>query len=443
MENSAFHSRFNFSLLVLLVMVLAGYPTHASGDALFDATVTAMGSTVRQEFDKAGDLIDFIDKTNIQVLFPGYNDTQIVNSTMNFRGLPILMSFPTAGSTTLRLQVPATGLDITFTGATRSASIDLLKDWFKKSGSREVTKIQQALVKLTATDPIAGNPTSMTAQMVSNSFDRGFMNKATFVEKAPSTAQSYSNLIGIYPRYSRFTSDGKSIDNYALPLSYTFRSDGDSRRQFEISLPLQYTRTEKAESYGGALGVSYSQPLTDRTSRHQWIITPSVDYSLAGSVDMYSLGQVIQGAVSSSYTYLFDSNYALSLGNMVGYYQTLKFKYGDYKFDPQINNYFFRNGLMLAIPTPAVKQGTVLELFAIDTRYTGDSLCVDNYQEFGFAFGFIKRKVVADQPSAKDKQLGETVKEKVKEKMMSLRVGMSYVYSNKSKGFTANMGFTF
>jgi hypothetical protein len=150
---------------------------------------------------------------------------------------------------------------------------------------------------------------------------------------------------------------------------------------------------------------------------------------ITGSPDMASAGQVVSGSLTSSYS-LPVGRYQISMGNMAGYYRTLRLSIGDYSFDPKIQNYVVRNALMLYIPTGFLLKGTGLEIFGIDTRYLGDALFIDNYEEVGLSFGKtkIKRKTVGEQ---------------IRNILVDLRVGASYIFAEGSHGFTANLGYSF
>ena len=78
---------------------------------------------------------------------------------------------------------------------------------------------------------------------------------------------------------------------------------------------------------------------------------------------------------------------------------------------------------MVGIPTESVLKNTSVELFVNDTRYFGDKLFIDNYQEFGFSYGF-------------NKAYRKTLKDKVRNCLHDLRGGASYLYSSESQGYT-------
>ena len=107
------------------------------------------------------------------------------------------------------------------------------------------------------------------------------------------------------------------------------------------------------------------------------------------------------------------------MGNMIGYYTTMKFYSGEYAYNPGIKNTVFRNSLMYSVDTPTIVSNTSVDIYAINTKYTGTELYSDKYNELGFNFGYNK----------------DTVD--------SMNIGASYLTSNKEDAIKVNVGFTF
>ena len=440
----------NFQRFLIIGLFTAFFFVFLQGTSkaqMFDSNVTVGASTVNQTFRSVEDLVNSITNGNLQAQFPAYTPVTPVTGTLNYRGLPINFNYA-AGAPALTISIPEIGLTgQTFTGATRDDSNKQFQDWLKRDGAAWLTKIYKYLISRTATDPLAGNPNSLAGQMVYNAFERGFMNKVSQMQ--PSLAgqtrpDKNADIIGIGARYGNFKQNGHRLQTYTLPLSYTIRGDNDARKQFTVSLPLQLMDAEGSLSYNGGLGAAYSIPITDQLSHHQWILTPSIDYGAIGSVDMGAAGQIVQGALTSLYTTWIDK-YTVSMGNMIAHYKTLKFSIAGYSIDPDISNTVFRNGIMLSIPTDSWMSGTVMEVFAIDTRLAGSDVKVKAYNEFGFAFGLVKSKKLTYATKAADAATGQKgdIITRVKNAYSSFKLSVSYLTSSSSKGFMVNFGYLF
>lgn len=429
-------------IFTLILLFIAFFETNILAAPLFQINVTSEGSSYTQTYNTADDLTNDVKVENIIKYIPSYTDASAASGILRFRGIPMTFSYP-QDSAALVLDVPSIGLHKTFDGETRNDSVELLKDWFKKSGSDEIKKLMQEAAKSTPNDPIAGNPSSLASKMVANSFNQGFVDKVSLLSDpaslrlqpaADSGERSVNaNLIALKASYGRYTNDDAKIDSYTVPLSYIIRSNNDERMQLTASLPLTWNKYNSANSYAAGLGFAFSLPITGKTSDHQWILTPSIDYGATGSIDMYSGGQLVQGGITSSYTYHAGA-YRFSMGNAVTYQRSFSVTISDVAMDPGVSNTVFRNGLMVSIPTSFLLSGSVIELFVIDTRFTGNELYSNYSDEFGIAWGFTKRGA--------DEKKQDNVK-MIRNVLTNVRVGASYLTSKGNKGFTMNMGWVF
>lgn len=393
---------------------------------VFDITINADGytNTYNQSFSSLEDLIDNLDADEIAEHFAGYDEENTGASvTMNFRGLPITAQF-VSNSSTLNVQIPAISLNLTFSGVDRDASVDELQDWFEKDGGDALTRLQQALIEETATDPIAGNPSSLMSRMVSMDFDAAFKSDSVIEINTPSGGSSpelNANMVSVFARYSNYTANGIKSKEYALPLAYTIRFNG-SKNTLAIRMPISMVDVDGSKAGNLGLGLALGYHIND-----DWKLTPAVGYGAVGSIDLGSVGQIVSGSITSSYTFHIK-NYKLNLGNMIGRYQTIPFKYGDYDFDPDIENTVLRNGLNLVIPVG--KTGTSFDLFVTDTRYSGSELYIDKYNEVGFSYGF-------------DKGVVKETAKGLKSLQKRLRVGLTYMFAEDAHGYTVNGGYSF
>lgn len=411
---------------IILSSILVGSSVFAS-----IYTLDVVDKTTGEKFQiESSDLIDTIDNLDEDVLkskLPGYTDSSIVSSSLDMRGLPVTVDF--IGNSVV-LKVPSLDIEETFNGTTRDDSIDELDDWFKKNGSSTLEKMMKELAKVSPVDPIAGNSNSSMYKAVESDFTSSFMNIASHQKSGMSTAVNVNadnvNTISISPSFKSLEVDGKDSKSYSLPLEYSIVSKEKEDQKFTIKIPLSYTDVEGAKSYNLGLGFSYSHPVTD-----EWIISPSVGYNIAASKNLATLAQIGNVSLASSYTYTLPNKHRISIGNMVGYYTTLKFYDGDYAYNPGISNVVFRNALMYSMDTDDLLKNTSVDLFAINTQYTGTELYNESYNEFGFSYGYnkINVNVLSDNEAYAYRR--------------DIKFGFSYLTSKREKGFKVNFGFIF
>jgi hypothetical protein len=379
---------------------------------LFYIDATSGGQSYYSGYNNLDDLINGIGTTSsIQAYFPTYTDTTPVNLSVGYRGLPINFSYAN-NDATLNFNIPSLGITKTFTGATREESQILFEDWIEKNGGTLVERMMKELAAVSPQDPVAGNPASLMSQSVDASFSQGFS-----TSKATTTSLSASYL-------SIEDGSGIKTTKYSIPLSYTIESEENQDKKITFLMPLGLTDVEGAKAYDLGLGISVSIPITD-----SWTLTPTALYGMTGSIDMGSLGQVMTGSLVSSYE-IDMSHGTLGIGNMIGYSQTVKFYDSEYAYDPGIRNTVFKNGLSYAFDLDGMAKGANLNLFAVNTMYTGTDLYMDSYNEFGFSFGLTETKKTSLE--------SETV-----QVVSDLRLGLTYLDSDKSDGFKVNFGYKF
>lgn len=362
-----------------------------------------------------------------------------VSVAMDFRGLDMSMEFAANGGT-LAFSVP--GLQITeqFQGRgegvreQRADALDQLETYLEQNPDA-LKRILTRLAQVSPIDPLAGNPLSLMSQTQGRNFAHGFTHKVSQVYGCSTTAFNRNggvqlaardegwalgcgipvmvasagqhgdlfreaqdraaalrgeNEIGIGLSYQSTTADvaGGSYKSSSvnLPLSYTAKFNADPRKKFRIDIPLSYTDAEGAKSYSVGLGLAYTHPISD-----VWTITPAVGAGVTGSEDLGSAGGVVSYSIASAYSWRIG-DWGLSMGNMVGKYDSLGLTLGDIEAEADISSTAFVNGLLLSGPGSLLARDMVIEYHITDTRLTGDEVYAEYYDEAGVSVGWIKQR---------------------------------------------------
>lgn len=419
-----------FNRIFLVLFVVAALPMMAFA-GLFNYTITAypdddnLKQSYNQSFDNLEAVFDGVDTAEMEKHIVNYDeDTTPVRIDIDFRGVPVYLTMADS-STEILLRIPAIGLTKTFNGVDRDASVDDLEDWLKDDGDDVVSRLMEVLAADTATDPVAGNPTSAQSRMVALDYDYATSSDEVIEMNAEAMTQEgtlNANMVSIFARYSNYDLDGVSSKTYSLPLAYTIKFNG-SKNSLAIRMPITMVNIDGSDAYNVGLGLGFKYFVKD-----DWSLTPAIGYTAVGSIDMASVAQLVSGSVTSAYTFKVKG-YMLTMGNMIGRYETIPFQYQDYSVSPDIKNTVLRNGLNLVLPVGAEKT-TSVELFVTDTRYYGSDLYVDSYNEVGFSYGFAKVKQ-------------EKKKDKIKNAMSKARVGFTYLFAHNVSGYSVNFGYSF
>lgn len=378
---------------------------------LFNVTLCVDGQVATVGSNTIMGMVDQIDEKSLKSQFTNYNELISAGDfRLDVRGLPVTLSY-NRSSTVLNFSVPTLGLAETFNGGTRDASNELFKDYLKTNGSA----ILRELLKVSAVDPLAGNPASVQSAMVGTAFDAGM--SRTF--NGNSTGSAFS----LGARFGRYSTGQFTQDVYNLPISYSYTFANHDR--LIVDAPITYMQVQGASSYRLNLGLSYNKSIFAI-----WSLTPSFGYGLTGSTDLGAAGHIISASLTSDLRLYEGGGYRLSMGNMVGYYVTLPVRVGEYSVNYDIKNTITRNGLLLSKFLPGTLWGRTfsVDVFVTDTRFFGDALYSDNYQEYGISIG-PARSADKLRPNASSHPFG---------------LGIKYVRADKGiSGFEMNFVYTF
>ena len=390
--------------------VLAILATGTVRAGVFSIDTDVSGVRTSTTYSSVESVFDALTGARLASINPAYSGSEAARGAIDYRGVAVLVSYPTANAPQLVLQIPSIGLVKTFDGATRDESQKLLKDYFKQNGDGILGRLSEGLAKESPVDPVAGNPNSLMSRVVMSDFN-GAIDDAFGGQGSGDGGHP-----GIGVEYSQYRQSAIDSRAFTLPLSYTFRGF-DQGRQLTIRLPVTYSDAEGSKSYSVGLGGAYRIPINDA-----WALTAAANYVLAGSRDLGALAGIASFSLGSTYLVRFPSNgLQLVIGNMVGYYDAVKVKSGNYGYDPGISNTVLRNGVFLSQPTSMGGYGLNVTYSLVDTHFFGTDLYTQHYDEVGFAIG--------------NRALGDA--------RTSLRAGVNYLFSPKSKGINFRLNYWF
>ncbi|KAF0812731.1 hypothetical protein IGB42_02571 [Andreprevotia sp. IGB-42] len=353
--------------------------TAMAGDLfLIDATMN--GQTAHAGFNTAEDAANLYTTGELDNILPGYNGTQAVVSRLNFRGMPVNLSYPTAGSTLMVFDVPSINEHKTFQGATRDESQAQFKDYLEKNPDL-LARMQKELVKVSPVDPVAGNPNSLMSRTATLDYAQGFA-----VGPTGASGGDGVNKFGVAITYSHMVTDAvnglssQDSDTISLPLSYSHRFD-EPNHELIVNLPLSYTTNNGAKSYDAGAGILYRWP-----ARENWVLSVGGNLRATGSVDLLSGAALASGTLMSSYVFGdVDAPWTLTMGNMISYYRSVSGKINGSSYNPELSNIIYKNGLLYAHKLGGDER--TVEVYIVDTRFSGTDLFSSYQDEIGITYG--------------------------------------------------------
>ncbi len=378
--------------------------------------MTVGEETEKRGYSNAEEALRSFENDRIEALFPNYDAVQTVFVAIDFRGLPITASLVNGA---LVFKVPSLDIGEKFygEGATsaeqRDSAIDKFVEFLESEGGDILDRIQRELARVSPVDPVAGNPNSLQSNLVQDAFDSG----------AFATGQaSTENRTGLAVSGGVFQSgdfEGRSV---TIPLSRDFHFDSRPGMKLEVKLPITLVETEDAQIYSISPSLALTAPVNDR-----WSLTPGLSWGVSGSIDAASVAQMAGATLTSKYRVpdLPTEGASMTVGNMVGYVQTLPFAYQDFSFDPGIRNTVLKNGLMIEQPVGAELYGEEMtaQLSYAHSRFFGTDLYMNGYHEVAVSLGTPVEGI-------------ETITDE-------LRLGVAYTFGNDYQSVTFNLGYRF
>jgi hypothetical protein len=386
-------------IAVLALLTLAAPRPAAAADRPFILQLTVDGQTYVRSYSKTSDLLDLLKAGGINRIAPNYRNNSAISATLNLRGVPATVE-RRPGSTALRLVVPDAKVDRSFDGGTDDASRQLLRDFTKgteagmatgapagpgtgsaPTANADLREIVRSIVANSTADPVAGNPASLLSQSVAADFAAGTQPAGDIGDMGPREAGWHFSLGTATLRQEARQFDTEA---YSLPLgvSYTFGEDG---LEVFFNAPLAMTETSGAHSYMGSAGLGLRVPVI-RAEALRWSLSPAIRYGAAGSTEIGAVGSVLGFSATSDLRVALPHGLVLGIGNGIGHYQTRPIKVGEYELKYDFDNTYLRNGISIFAPVGEIQgRAVTLGVSVTDTRLYGQSLAVDNWQEYGIS----------------------------------------------------------
>ncbi len=373
--------------IAMTIVCLSALPSvsQAACNTLFQADVTAVGTTQQFCLSSIEDLYQTAIR-NVGNSFPGYTETSAVSSSINFLGVPISVGYA-QNSSTVTFNIPELGINQSFAGATRADSAILLRKYLEDNPDI-LARIQRRNAALSPLSPIAGVGGVLPNAILSD-FATSFGDSPTRIATSQTNAsQGAQSVLGAGVVLNSQKVLGAKVNSFSIPLSYTVRNDIDPRRQALLRASVGMTDAAGSRSYQARVSAGYRFPMSD-----QWVLTPMAGLSFAGSKDAGFAVGVLNGSLGSTYTWELEK-FDVTLGSMVGYYQTFKppVKLAS---DPKIRITALANGIFISQPVTISERRMSIEYGLTDTRLGGTEVYQKDSQELSISLGTNKNALSA------------------------------------------------
>lgn len=347
-------------------------------DALPTVHTTVTGSSlldlVENAINAQGEFLQFQNRD-----FEALLDYAGVANAMRFT---IVDNSLNGGGVTTRLEA-ISGLDRTFSGATREDVEDQIEEFLKKEGSSEYARFLKAISEQSKVAITDGNPYAATAQIANQAFMQFGNEIGETREEKERGDQGGGFGIGFNADVGTFKAGGIEGNAYQLPL-YAKWAITD-RVAVQLNIPLSYISIESANVFGAGLGLGVPIKVIKRTKENPWLwqVTPSGGAFLTGSEDMVAGGALAQGGLTSLLSYDWDW-ITVSMGNHFSVMEGLPIEFADVNIDPGVSQQILKNGLKASVP---LGRRWVAEAYGIYTRFL-EKAAVEDYFTLGGDIAF-------------------------------------------------------
>lgn len=342
-------------------------------------TVTAGGSNL-------SDFVSSLINTNGQ--FSALNGRAYTASS-TFLGVPNAVTFNTnATGTAVTYGLTPIGFSRTFTGASKQDVDDQIDDFFRKNGADTIARFLKAIAEKSPLAVTDGNPNSATAVAAAGTFTgQGFTPADEIlagIDAATGGNPRYGGF-GIGFNAGKFEAGDFKGNNYDFSLTGLNVALGE-RVRLVTPISLGYLKVEGAQVAGA--GINFALPIRfqvmNKDNPFNWRLTPLAGIGLRGSADLAGGALLWQAGATNTIDYKVAPKLVLCLINQFTFHRSIGINYGDYHFDPKIDQQIMKNGVRAVTPlSPRV----IGDFFVVDTRFL-KAAAVKGFQTYGGSLSF-------------------------------------------------------
>ncbi len=359
----------NFILPIALLTLVVTQSLEAKKP--FQAEVSVGTSIATVSATNLVDLSRDLKTQGIQKLIPLYTPTSATSIGINLRGIGIISAFQ-ANSTVLDVAIPVAGIQTSFTGGTRDDSIALFKEYLRDGGTKH--KLLKAYARYSPIDPVAGNPTSLIAELGRSDYAMGRLTPKSGCDCCyPAQPVRHQFQVGV--QAARYFAKEFDTTSVALPLQYSFSPD--FQQAFIIDAPLIFHDNGGAYSLIGSIGLGYRLPVTSN-----WSLTPIVRWGSGASLDLATSGSFVSSGLTSVYNFIIPQG-VIAMTNYASYLTSTNLWLSGVNFNYRIQSWVFKNGLSFNTCEGYNCFGIPLDfgLSFVDTQFTAHHLFIRHFDE--------------------------------------------------------------
>ena len=297
----------------------------------------------------------------------------------------------------------------TFEAGAPDQSLQQMVDWFQNG--REGLR-RDCLSEESPIDPVAGNPLSLMSNMLESDF-------AVASQNSPRNPQKRSAAYRLIPEMGRHATADYNYESYTLPASIVMPM-AQPRNHLLLSMPVTQVNNNGSMSTSASFGVHLQRRISD-----YWQLTPGVRVGYVESDSFEAASAIYSASINNTFYLLFD-RINISLHNLLSSYRTAKHPYSKYQTIYELENKAMKNAIRMdgSLNLHIFGAPGSWSLVMADTRFYGDTLYMEEYQDLSFSVGTRRRVGSGD--------------------WQAIRMGLTYTQGQHGfSGYRVNFGYFF
>jgi hypothetical protein len=336
----------------LAALALTTSTVHAADRDLFEIEATAGPLALLGGDNDLVDLIESFIDPDLGSPFNGLLGLLGYQGNLDYLGMRNAIEFtvqydlPNA-EWDVRMVIPKTGTDITFSGLTQDDVFDELKDWVKDEGASQWFDFLRAANAATPLALLSGNPKSSVALMGDSAYRKfGYDDSRSRMGFGKPVQRWGAFELRVDAGMSSVNTANFSDDLWSIDPSITLAGD------FGRYIGLSFSIIGQYRDYNGAqmvdLGVELALPITlkrpDR-SPYFWQLTPFIQAAGGASKAAAAGGIFMGGGLVNALGYN-QGSFEVLMSNEIAYYGGIPaVDIAGYDFETKLSQFYFKNGL--------------------------------------------------------------------------------------------------
>ncbi|MDH5302239.1 MAG: hypothetical protein OEW58_12850 [Gammaproteobacteria bacterium] len=262
------------------------------------------------------------------------------------------------------------------TDQSRNDGLQQMIGWLQQ-GSQGLKRA--CLSEKSPVDPVAGNPLSLMSTMLESDF-------AISSQNSPRNPIQRKTSFRLVPEMGQHTANGFHYASYTVPASVILPM-AQPRNHLVLSMPVTQVDNNGSITTSSSIGAHLQRRMHDN-----WQITSGVRVGYVDSDSYQASASMYSASVNNTFFILLD-NINLSVHQLLSAHRANKNPFSDYQTEYQLENQSMKTALRAegSLNLHIFGSPGSWDAIVADTRFFGDKLYMEHYQDLALSIGARRR----------------------------------------------------